>query len=170
MPSNLNVFLKKYKYYIYIVLAIVWMVIIYVNSSFEGGTSSKLSEILVNLIFSVSGWFGKIPGIENIQELIKSDGFHMFVRKTGHFAEFGILGLFVFAGLGIVKNIRLKPFKRFFIGLIICALYAVSDEVHQLFVSGRVFAFTDIFIDFSGSFFSIGAVLLIFRKRWVTNG
>jgi VanZ family protein len=39
---------------------------------------------------------------------------------------------------------------------VFCVLYAVSDEVHQLFVPGRGAQVTDVLIDNAGAFVGIG--------------
>lgn len=166
---DFNSFIKRYKYHFYITLTIVWMVFIYVNSAFEGAVSARLSDTLIQFVLSIIKWILRGPGAESIEQLIKSEGFHMFMRKVGHFTEFGILGLFIFAGLGFFQSIHSIILKRFFIGLSICTVYAISDEVHQLFVAGRVFSYIDILIDFAGAFLMTGIVVLIFRRRWTDN-
>ncbi len=49
--------------------------------------------------------------------------------------------------------------------LITAALYAVTDELHQLFVPGRAFQFTDILIDLAGAFLAALIFFLIFFFR-----
>lgn len=162
--------IKKNKYHIYTTLSIIWMAVIFANSAFEGETSAMFSDTLVKLFLSVSGWLGKGRVIESVQEFIKSESFHLLIRKIGHFVEFGILGLLVFSGLGILYNIRQKTLKRLVIALIICTVYAVSDEIHQLFVAGRVFSFVDIFIDFTGVLIFLGVRILVIKRRGANHG
>ena len=50
------------------------------------------------------------------------------------------------------------------ISLLICLIYAFSDEIHQLFVLGRSGEFRDVLIDFCGSilgYFIINRFFLI---------
>ena len=53
--------------------------------------------------------------------------------------------------------------------LILCVVYAISDEVHQYFVPDRAFAVTDIMIDTAGSIFGLTSVTLVnyLRNRWI---
>ncbi|MBO5743146.1 MAG: VanZ family protein [Clostridia bacterium] len=45
--------------------------------------------------------------------------------------------------------------KAFFITILICFVYAVSDEIHQFFVPGRACRILDVLIDTLGSSFFI---------------
>jgi VanZ family protein len=58
-----------------------------------------------------------------------------------HFVEFFVLAVLVSRALGL-KN------KQFYLVLIICGLYALSDEIHQLWVVNRSFSWLDWLIDF----------------------
>ncbi|WP_245575523.1 VanZ family protein [Alkalicoccus chagannorensis] len=49
--------------------------------------------------------------------------------------------------------------------LIICVVYAASDEYHQTFIPGRSGEVSDVVIDGIGAFVGISFYLLI-RKRW----
>ena len=57
------------------------------------------------------------------------------------------------------ENINKKPQLAF----LICVLYAISDEIHQLFVPGRAGQVRDVLIDSSGSFLGIFLVMLFVR-------
>ena len=60
----------------------------------------------------------------------------------------GILVMNAFLSFGIVKKISI-------IAVIICILYAISDEVHQMFVSDRSGNINDMLLDSSASCFAI---------------
>jgi VanZ family protein len=62
-----------------------------------------------------------------------------------HFTAFFFLSFFLLVSLTKGKNIKL-----IYLGLIIAILYGILDEVHQMFVPERAFAFLDIFIDSLG--------------------
>lgn len=96
------------------------------------------------------------------------------VRKTAHFSLFALLGLcaYISASLTFIKKGSHFIQKNAIVCLAFCILYAISDEVHQLFVKGRSCEFTDVLIDTSGSI--VGILLIIFilyligRKKAVT--
>lgn len=49
--------------------------------------------------------------------------------------------------------------------LLICILYAISDEIHQVFVPGREAQVKDVIIDSGGAAVGIGVYLIINRKK-----
>lgn len=108
-------------------LIVVWMIFIFIMSSFNADISSNQSGFIVNII-------SNIFNINNIDLLT------LIIRKLAHFTEYFILGLLLY---NYNKNI-LKA-------IIICFIYAISDEVHQLFIIGRSFQIKDILIDTLGS-------------------
>lgn len=93
---------------------------------------------------------------------------HHAVRKLAHFSEFGLLG--VLSALWLFhmdsRRLALKQWAKGGISAVFCLLYAVSDEVHQIF-TGRGPAVTDVLIDTWGALTGIGALLLIlWLTRW----
>lgn len=141
------------------------MFIIFINSSFEGDASSGLSAAIINFMVRALQTLGDSSSIRNTISVIKSEGFHLFLRKTAHFVEFGILSILYKAGLGIFQSLRSFHFKRAFIALGLAIVYAITDEVHQLFVVGRVGTVIDVLIDTAGALVFIGIAGGIFIKR-----
>ena len=87
---------------------------------------------------------------------------HYLVKKEAHFTEFALLGFFLALHIQTVLDYR-AVFRRlycFSLAFISGALYAISDEFHQLFVSARSANITDIWIDSAGVAFG-AAILLI---------
>ncbi len=78
----------------------------------------------------------------------------LVLRKLAHLAEYAILG-----GLLLRATPRLGP------AVVLAALYAVSDEVHQTFVEGRVGAVLDVAIDTLGALGGVLAWALIDTSR-----
>tara|TARA_Y100000034_G_scaffold136056_1_gene210528 strand:- start:600 stop:884 length:285 start_codon:yes stop_codon:yes gene_type:complete len=62
-----------------------------------------------------------------------------------------ILHVGVYLILGLLVGISLEIKNYYLFGLVICVLYGLSDEIHQMFVVGRVFSFYDVFWDSLGS-------------------
>ncbi len=69
-----------------------------------------------------------------------------FVRKTAHFCEFALLGFIAyFTYISYTDN------KKFLFTVLLFGLFiAITDELIQLFVSGRAGQVTDVLLDFSG--------------------
>ena len=126
------------KIIIKILLVILWMIVIFCFSNQVSDDSTKLSNGLIkNTICKVSKDCDK-----TINKTFKP------VRKCAHFCVYLILGLLVMNCFNINK-------KYIIYSLIICLLYSISDEVHQIFVPGRSCEVLDIFIDTCGSFIGI---------------
>jgi VanZ family protein len=74
-------------------------------------------------------------------------------RKSGHILEYGVLALLVgWALYATLKKPGEIPSKAFLlrvwgVGVVLCTLYAATDEIHQAFVPRREFHLTDILID-----------------------
>ena len=156
--------LNKIKYWIFIGLTIIWMAFIFVNSALSGNTSSGLSESVIGLMVGILKWFGDGGFILRLRDLIQSEGFHVFIRKAAHFTEFGILGVLATAGLGIFEKLRIKYIKRALLAVGFSLFYAISDEIHQLFVEGWACAVADVIIDTAGALiFSFVLTYIIIR-------
>lgn len=114
------------------VLVIVWMGVIFSFSAENGNksaqTSGKITEKAASEI---------IENYDTLGEKEKDSALSVVsivVRKLGHFTEFFILGALLTAAFSSRGGISLKKFG---LSLIICFLYALSDEFHQKFVDGR---------------------------------
>ena len=128
-----------------IILVIIWMIVIFMMSSFDANTSSNQSNFIVDIIVNIFN-------IRNIDIL------SFIVRKLAHFTEYLILGILVY-------NLIHSYNKKVIVGIVICILYAVSDEIHQLFVPGRSGEIRDVLIDSMGSIVGSYIYYFIFTIR-----
>ena len=133
--------MKWIKKNINIILLIIWMLIIFVMSSFNGESSANQSNFIVKII-------SEIFSISNINYL------SFIIRKLAHFTEYFILGILV------INNFKKINKKIIFGSIIFCMLYAFTDEFHQLFVNGRSGQIIDVLIDSFGSMCGIYGYLL----------
>ena len=128
---------KKIIIAVWWVLVAVCLGVFFYLSAQDGGTSEALSD-------EVKTVFG-IPVAINI------------IRKGAHFLEFAGLAFLVFNALRATCG-RNRPALSFFI----TAAYAVSDEIHQLFVEGRACRIFDVFVDSCGAAAAILFMMFIF--------
>jgi VanZ family protein len=99
----------------------------------------------------VLAWAALIFGLSSIPDLGTGlGGWDLGLRKLAHAAEFAVLGFLLLRATGRVD-----------LALGLGIAYAVSDEIHQHFVSGREGAPLDVAIDAVGV--AIGAYL---GSRW----
>ena len=129
-------------------LTVVWMIVIFLFSNQKADQSTEKSHSLVKgTIVNVYKFFNPHASEEKIQEIVKK--YDKPVRKTAHFTEYFILGVLV------CFTLKSYGVKNAYIMALICALYAGSDEFHQMFVEGRNGNIIDFLIDTSGSVLAI---------------
>jgi VanZ family protein len=113
---------------------LLWGALIFTlsTSAFSAANTAKVIDPLLR-------W--SIPGITAATVEVC----HMLVRKCAHFTEYGILFWLLVRG----------PMKdRPYLALLLCVLYALSDEGHQIFVPGRTASLYDVALDSTGALFS----------------
>ncbi len=81
------------------------------------------------------------------------------VRKTAHFMEYTVLGILF--SVDLLLFIRLTVMSRFLLAWIAGIAYSITDEFHQLFVSGRSGQLTDVLIDGSGVLLGCIVILVV---------
>ncbi len=118
----------KLKKIISIILLIFWCFLIFYFSNQPGSVSNVSSGVIVNFIKKI------IPGNYHTITFI--------VRKLAHISIYFILYLLTF---NCFKRFNKRKYAIYF-----CLLYAVSDEIHQLFVVNRSCELRDILIDMIG--------------------
>ena len=70
------------------------------------------------------------------------------IRKSAHFLEFFLLGVFLTKALGFHN---LKVFRSVCLDLSLCLLVAAADETIQAFVPGRSSKAADVLLDLAGA-------------------
>lgn len=122
---------KSWRRRIFLALSLLWMAVIFYFSGQSGSESGALSG-------SLSEFLG-LP--------------EWLIRKGAHMAEYAVLGFFLCGFFGAC------PWRRPWLSSWGTAvLYAVSDEIHQRFSSGRTPALRDVCIDAAGA--ALGAAVL----------
>ena len=124
-----------------IILAVAWALVIavcvtiFVFSGMVADDSAEQSGFIRELLT-------KIFGV----------GFtEFFIRKLAHMSEYAALGfLSAFAFAYTFKNA-----KRFYFGILFTLVYAIGDEIHQLFIPGRSGQVRDVLIDMAGALLGV---------------
>lgn len=133
------------------ILALLWMCVIFAFSAQEKEESSEVSEaISYRMVNSTGILFHLHLDEEQIREI--ADAIENTVRKAAHMTEYGILSILFYIWLGKWQfGVR----KRGILAIILSALYACSDEFHQLFIPGRAGMVRDVLIDSAGAILGI---------------
>ncbi|MBR7033642.1 MAG: VanZ family protein [Clostridia bacterium] len=160
--------MKKYLKWIFTVLAVLMMAFIFVMSSRSASDSTNESGGVCRLIGQIF-WrdFEEWTPAEQLNFIKSING---AVRQSGHFFEFSLLGVLfhlTFSSWGV------KPKIAFPVSAGSGVFYALTDEFHQLFVTGRSMEFKDVIYDSAGVLFGCLVVWLIVkasRKRRAKKG
>lgn len=141
------------------VLLIGWMILIFSLSAATAAESSATSGGIIEFLAEIFiADFDELSASEQ-ESIIESLQF--IVRKTAHFTLYGALGGLAF--LSVVTYTSVPFLLRTALSGAICLLYAISDEIHQIFVPGRSGEVRDVCIDFAGSVLAI--LILLFLSR-----
>ena len=151
----------RYFRVITIILLISWMALIFSLSAENATESSKTSGgIIATVIEIFSSKFSELNILDQ-QEIIES--FQSVVRKAAHFSIYVVLGFLSFLVVSSYEKILLK--YKILGGISFCVLYAITDEIHQLFVVGRSCELRDIVIDSCGAVLGVLVSWLILRSK-----
>lgn len=132
-------------------LAFLWMAVIFFLSGQSGSESASLSTSLFKPVFDLLLPLGVSP-----------DVLSLVIRKTAHFSSYLILGIFIFRAL---DTYQIELSQKVYMSIMLCVGYAISDEIHQLFVEGRAGTMSDVLIDSMGSATSIAYYALKRKKE-----
>ncbi len=92
------------------------------------------------------------------KELPQLGSWDVLVKKGGHALGYGVLAAAIWYGFAWSKRL-------WWVALLLAVLYAITDELHQSFVSGRHPSRVDVAIDIAGSAVTIAACALVRRRQ-----
>lgn len=130
---------------------LLWAILIF-NTSANSNPYRSLPDSLTLPIGSASADQG-----------LKKISIEELLSPFSHVGEYLVLAALTARALNWHRNLR---FGSLAIGFGMCALYAISDEIHQLFVRGRAFQWSDLAFDLGGSALGMVAYgLIAFWRR-----
>jgi VanZ family protein len=115
-----------------------------------------LAVILTVLIAIEIFWFSSLPGI--MPQL--GEGFNIKLAPVYHFTIFFLFNFFLIVSWS--NNIKSRYVRN---AIIFSVLYAIIDEVHQIFVPFRTPSIGDIFLDSAGIFLSTIVYMKVKNKN-----
>ncbi|MGE4273856.1 MAG: VanZ family protein [Desulfitobacterium sp.] len=124
-----------------------WMGLIFYLSAQVASQSDELSQGIAQRLYGVVGM--AFPGLNT--DSLQSN---FIVRKSAHFLSYLILSLLT---MNALRRSGSNGVGQIVLAMGICVLYAISDEVHQLFVPGRSGQIKDVLLDSGGAI--VGTVL-----------
>lgn len=160
---------KKIKY-VKCIIAIICCIIIFSFSAVPATASTKQSKGLTyNVIKLLNG--NKLSE-RDLEKLTKK--INPVIRKIAHFSIYMILAIFTYMFIEELntksKSEKERLRKNIVYTCIFCVIYAIFDEIHQIYVPGRTGKAIDVIIDTLGSCMGISILLLnnslkIIRKK-----
>lgn len=153
--------LKKNKRLYNSILVVIWMIVIFCFSAQTGVKSTKTSNVVTSMVVNVTTNVSKQEITrEEAKKRVEDSTF--LIRKLAHFTEYLILGILI---IRLLRTYGKLNVRMIITAIVICFLYAASDEIHQIFVPGRTAKVLDTLIDTSGA--SIGIIFYcIFKNKW----
>lgn len=136
------------KLYLSYALLFGWMAVIFLLSSEGHDASSGRSDAIVETL--------RLAGITWQTDLLT-----FITRKVAHIVAYFVLGALA---LNVVSQHKLPARATLGVSATIVALYAISDEVHQLFVPGRSGELRDVAIDTVAGIVGAGVTYVLYRK------
>lgn len=155
--DTINLYKEDYKEFvmkrkIYIGLSICWMIFIFYMSNQPATVSSSQSGGFINMLCNIP-----VIGIV-VENLMKIGLAEFLIRKSAHMFLYFVLAILFY--MAVKQNNNIKDYSLAFI---LSALYACTDEFHQLFVYGRSGEFRDVLVDSTGALIGLILVALLLK-------
>ncbi|ABR46681.1 VanZ family protein [Alkaliphilus metalliredigens QYMF] len=133
------------------IAVLLWMGLIFYLSAQPATQSREVSEGVTEIFMqTVERVAPDVAAELDIRML------NYLIRKNAHFFAYLTLGVLVLNGM---RRSGVSGIRGIVIAFFICVLYAISDEVHQLYVPGRSGELRDVLIDSAGAMVGIGLYL-----------
>lgn len=138
----------------------LWMSIIFIGST-DLGSSQRTSRIIGPIL----RWFNPDVSDETIRIV------QAFVRKGAHVSVYAVLAALAWRGRRVARGVKLREggwsWREAWGIIAFCALYAVTDELHQSFVQSRQGSAWDVGFDSFGALCALSAIWQMGRwKKW----
>ena len=151
---------NKNKRIVLLILVLIGCITIFCFSEFSANDSSKQSRgVTYNILKVLNG--NKLSEKE-LTKLTKK--VNPVIRKIAHFSIYMILAIFTYMFIEELniksKSEKEKLRKNIIYTCIFCIIYAIFDEIHQIYVPGRTGKAIDVIIDTLGSCMGITLLLV----------
>lgn len=131
--------------FIWLIGIIVLDLLIFYFSSQTGPKSSSQSGFVLNL-FQISD----------------SDLTQTIIRKLAHFSIYACMGI---CWMNFLNSFPIDHKRALILSILMCFLFAASDEWHQSFVDGRSGELLDVCLDTFGSLCGASLVFALYRYK-----
>ncbi len=139
-----------------ILLALPMLIVVSLIFSFSAADGQQSGS----LSLAIAEWVSDVLDVIGIN--VSASVLHLPIRKFAHMSEYALLAItamWAFYGMN----------KRYIIAFVVSVLFAVSDELHQLYVPDRAGTFVDVFIDAAGMCIGLIFYKVISRVRVIKS-
>jgi len=155
---------KKNIKYVKCIIAIICCIIIFSFSAVPATGSTKQSKGLTYTIIKVLN--GNKLTEKELAKLTKR--VNPVIRKIAHFSIYMILAIFTYMFIEELniksKSEKERLRKNIIYTCIFCIIYAIFDEIHQIYVPGRTGKVIDVIIDTLGA--CTGITIILIRNKF----
>lgn len=171
--------INKTKKILLLILVLIGCITIFCFSEFSANDSSKQSRgVTYNILKALNR--NKLTEKE-LTKLTKK--VNPVIRKIAHFSIYMFLAMFVYMFTEEIVNNNSKKYiekhlkdkekdykyiKIVITTIVFCVIYAIFDEIHQIYVPGRTGKAIDVIIDTLGSL--VGITLMILKNKIKNKG
>lgn len=128
-------------------ITFLWMGVIFLFTQLPMFTGKNTGIVVDEVVHSVhSQTSSQSDGTES---KVNTSSLNLIIRKLAHVCVFGLLAVFIFQ---VIKQKK----HSYLLAWLFTVVYAVFDEYHQSFITGRVATIRDVGFD------AVGATLAIF--------
>lgn len=133
-----------------LLLLVIWLLVIFIFSSMNGGASSSLSK---NILMGLTN--------NSVTSKHTFDLLHLILRKSAHFIEYFILSALIY---NYLRFYNLKQNSLYILVFIFNLICSILDELHQVLTLGRTGKVIDVLIDSLGAIIFLIIIIIVNRN------
>lgn len=151
-------------------MVLSWMGLIFYLSSMNTNESNTKSKNTINQVIETTVNTTNNIGITDkhpteTKKQVLTELLNKPLRKVAHASVYFVLAILLMYTLLITNhNQHKKLLLTMILSILICFLYAITDEYHQTFVKGRTGQFSDVLIDTIGASIASSLAALTYVK------
>jgi VanZ family protein len=150
----------RYKKLFFWLPVFIWTGSLFFFSSQTADESTRLSgEMIRTLLVFIRPEFLQMTAAQQAQWVASLQ--HL-VRNAAHFGSYFVLAMLC---MNALRQYPWRLARQAALTLLLCMGYALTDELHQLFVAGRAFEMVDLGLDLGGTLLGLAVMLVIAGEK-----
>lgn len=141
-----------------LIMAVVWMAVIFGLSANNAQQSNSLSRTVTEILIRMSDCDFNNLSVGEQKALISR--YNGRVRDAAHFGIYALFSFLLYFAISSTPWFAGKNFRSAGLSFVACAAFAFSDEFHQIFVDGRGAQLSDVMLDTKGALLGVFIALI----------